>query len=188
MREANPMEQDLQRAIDVLRKGGIILYPTDTVWGLGCDACNPEAVARLIALKGRKPDKGIIALVGSEEMAHRLTGVPVPQIGEEDRPTTVIYPRTSSLASAMLAKDGTAALRLTRETFSRELCLRLPGPVASTSANLSGEPTPAIFSEINPKLLEIVDYVAEYGRHLKPSSPSRIVKIEPDGTITTLRQ
>lgn len=184
--------QDIDRAVEVMRKGGVVLYPTDTVWGLGCDARNPEAIARVYEIKRRADSKALICLVESLDRLQSLVGPlsdPLSQLLDSPRPTTVIYPSASGVAPNLLAPDGSIGLRLTSELYSSRLCARLGSPVVSTSANISGAPSPAIFSEISPEILDAVDYIAAYRRDdTTPATPSRIVRLDPEGQIEILRQ
>lgn len=185
------MNTDIAAAVAAMRLGGVILYPTDTVWGIGCDASNPEAVARVYAIKHRADSKALITLVDSWKMLRRLVGE-VPQqareMMESPRPTTVIFPSARGVAPGLLAPDGSIGVRLTREEFSATLCRELGGPVVSTSANLSGEPSPRFFHEISPDIINAVDYVALTRRaDLTPSQPSMVVALCPDGSINILR-
>lgn len=186
------ISQDISMAVSVMKEGGIILYPTDTVWGLGCDARNPRAVARIFEVKRRADSKALISLVSSEAMLRSHAGeVPDGVLGmvrESPRPVTVVFPSGTDVAPALLGEDGSIGMRLTREAYSSALCEALGGPVVSTSANISGEPAPAFFDEISPEIISAVDYVALYRRDDRtPSRPSRVIKAGPDGSITVLR-
>lgn len=186
------LTEDIQAAVECMRRGGVILYPTDTVWGLGCDARNPEAIARIYRIKERCESKALISLVADAEMLARHAGaVPaaVTAMTEETgRPVTVVYPHAEGVAAELLAEDGSIGMRLTREEYSSGLCTLLGAPVVSTSANVSGRPSPAIFSEIEPEIVAAADYVATYRRDdNRRSAPSMVVKLEADGTLKTLR-
>ncbi|MCD8387615.1 MAG: threonylcarbamoyl-AMP synthase [Bacteroidales bacterium] len=184
--------QDLKAALDCLRKGGVILYPTDTVWGIGCDATNQEAVERVFKIKNRADSKALIALVGSEGQLERAVEE-VPEVAWQliqvsDRPVTVVYDNGLGVAPQLLAADGSLAIRLTREEFSRQLCLSLGRPIVSTSANVSGAPAPATFQEIPEEILSQVDYVCTSGRDSKTKSkPSMVIKISSGGLFRILR-
>ncbi|MCM1354829.1 MAG: L-threonylcarbamoyladenylate synthase [Staphylococcus sp.] len=185
-------EQDIQFAVDALRRGATILYPTDTVWGIGCDATDPEAVRRVFEIKRRADSKALITLVADINDIGIYSDVTVDVaegiIGSTDRPVTVVYPGGHGLAHNLLASDGSVGMRLTRERVSSAICRGLGRPLVSTSANISGEPAPALFSEISPDILEAVDYVVESRRDdMSRSLPSRVVKINPDGSTTVLR-
>lgn len=176
-------------AVSAMRRGRLILYPTDTVWGIGCDACDPDAVSRIFRLKRRADSKAMISLVDSEAMLAEYVDVPggvAPH--ETSRPTTVVYPGARGLAPNLVSDDGSVALRLTREAYSAALCRALGRPVVSTSANISGMPAARIFAEIAPEIIAGVDYVALYRRDDEtPAAPSRVVKLAPDGSLTVLR-
>ena len=175
--------KDIVRAVEVLRAGGVILYPTDTVWGIGCDATNAEAVNRIYRIKKREDSKAMLVLVGDEPSA-TLRGCEA----EGERPTTIIYKYAGEVAQNLRAADGTLGVRVTKEEFSRELCRRLGKPIVSTSANISGQPTAKKFSEIDANIREAVDYVCLYRRDDEEDKlPSRIIKLNEDGTVTVIR-
>lgn len=186
------VQEDIARAVEVLKAGGVVLYPTDTVWGIGCDAASDEAVRKVYAIKRRADSKALISLVGSRRMLELTVG-DVPDsvsglIESSSRPVTVVYPSGSRLAGCLLAEDGSAGIRLTSELYSSALCLGLGGPVVSTSANVSGRPSPRFFSEIEEEIINAVDYVASYRRDdVTPSLPSMVVKLLPSGELLTLR-
>ncbi|MDE5902075.1 MAG: threonylcarbamoyl-AMP synthase [Muribaculaceae bacterium] len=183
---------DLQEALATLRKGGVILYPTDTIWGIGADATNPEAVARIYALKRRADSKSMLALVDSADSLYRwLENVPETALQLIDvavDPLTIIYDSPRGIAPNMLAPDGSLGIRITSERFSRELCRRLGRPLVSTSANISGHPSAPFFGMIEPEILEGVDYVARYRRDdTTPHRPSGIIKVTDRETLTIIR-
>ena len=186
------MKEDIARALAVLRSGGVILYPTDTVWGIGCDATSSEAVRKVFEIKRRHESKALISLVGSEEMLERAIGRRMPQsvvdfIRKAPRPATVVYDDVKGLAPELLASDSSAGIRLTGEEYSSQLCLALGRPLVSTSANISGTPAPAIFSEIPQEIIDAVDYVARWRRDdTGRALPSMVVKASGD-TMTILR-
>ena len=156
-------EQDIRNAVEVLRKGGVILYPTDTVWGLGCDATNQDAVARIYRIKQRDDSKALICLVDSDARLQRYVRQ-VPDVGWQlidciDKPTTLILDGAVNLAPNLIAADGSIGIRITKEPFSHELCYRFQKAIVSTSANISGEPAAQNYRDIDPRLLEQVDYV-----------------------------
>ena len=184
--------EDISRAIEVMRQGGVMLYPTDTIWGLGCDATLPEAVAKIYAIKQRADAKALISLVDSEAKINFY--VPdVPDVAWDlidcaERPLTIIYDNVRNLAPNLKAEDGSAALRLTKEEFSRELCMRMKRAVVSTSANISGAPAPRCFSDISPEILEAVDYVCTSRRDEKDNGKaSSIIKLTASAEITIIR-
>ena len=187
--------QDLQQALQVLRKGGVILYPTDTVWGIGCDATNVEAVARVYEIKKRVDSKAMLVLLdGAGKLQGYMNKVPetawmLLEANEEQRPMTIIYPRAKNLATNLLAEDGSVGIRITKELFSKALCEQLRHPIVSTSANISGEPAARVFDEIALELLEAVDYVCQYRREDKTTAqPSSIIKIDEKERITIIRK
>lgn len=185
-------EEDLKSALRVLNKGGIILYPTDTVWGLGCDASNEEAVRKLFSLKKRLSSKAMISLVDSVDSLHKwVENVPeeaMREIESSERPLTVIYDSPVDISARLKASDGSAAFRITSHPFTKELCRRLGRPLVSTSANMAGEMAPATFNEIDESLRSAVDYVCLTGREKGNSKPSRIIKITDDGKVTVIRE
>ena len=186
-------EDDIRQAVEVMRRGGVILYPTDTVWGIGCDATNAEAVARIYRIKQRDDSKAMICLVDSDARVQRYVR-DVPSVAWDlfeyaDKPTTLILDGAVNLAPNLVAADGSIAIRITREDFSRELCYRMQKPVVSTSANISGEPAAQNYCDIPAAILEAVDYVcfSRRGEH-KPHKPSSIVKLGQDGQVTIIRK
>lgn len=183
--------RDLAQAVEVLKKGGVILYPTDTVWGLGCDASNPEAVARIYEIKKREDAKSMLTLVGSEGQL-QSTVADIPDVAWQlidaaVRPLTIIYSHPRGVAPNLLAPDGSLGVRITSEPFSQRLCQRLGHPVVSTSANQSGKKTPTSFADIDPSILECVDYVVGYGRNLPKGRASDIIKVADGGLVEIIR-
>ncbi len=187
------LRHDIDQAVAILKKGGLILYPTDTVWGIGCDATNPEAVAKVYALKKRDDSKALITLVGSE-LALERTVAEVPDVAWQlieaaVTPVTIVYDRGAGVAENLLAPDGSLAVRLTRERFSAELCRRFRRPLVSTSANVSGQPTPRCFGEISQEVIDGVDYVCQSRRDEAPeATPSMVIKISAGGQFKILRK
>lgn len=186
-------KEDLENALRVLRSGGIILYPTDTIWGIGCDATNPAAVAKVYALKQRSETKSMLVLVASTD-DFSLYSESVPDVAVElaelsERPCTVVLDNAVRLAPNLISTDGTIGLRATRDPFSRDLCRALRRPLVSTSANISGSPSPATFGEIDSRVKEGVDYIVEWRRNDTTAAlPSSVVKIAADGQFRILRQ
>lgn len=184
--------EDLKKACDVLQQGGIIVYPTDTIWGIGCDATNVEAVGRIYALKQRTDNKAMLVLIDSFA---RLSGyiAHIPDIAYDltevsDKPLTIIYPNAKNLAYNLLDKDGSAGIRITNERFSHELCKLFRKPIVSTSANISGSPSPSLFSEISEAIKTGVDYIVRYRQNeTVRSKPSGIIKISEHGCINIIR-
>lgn len=186
-------KEDIKNAIDAMRKGGIILYPTDTVWGIGCDATNAEAVAKVYKIKQRDDSKALICLADSVDRVQRYVR-DVPSVAWDlmeiaDKPTTVILDGAVNLAPNLIAEDGSIGLRITNEGFSKELCYRFQKPIVSTSVNISGEPAAQNYCDIAPEILEAADYVCWTRRQEhKPHKPSSIVKIGRDGQVTIIRK
>lgn len=186
-------QEDIKRAIETLRNGGVILYPTDTVWGIGCDATNPEAVKKVYEIKHRDDSKALICLVDSDARLQRYVRN-VPDVAWDifelaTKPTTIILDDAVNLAPNMIAEDGTIAMRITQEPFSKELCYRFQKPLVSTSANISGEPAAQNYCDISEELLNAVDYVCWSRRQEhKPHTPSSIIKLEKNGTVAIIRK
>lgn len=186
-------EEDIRRAVEVMRAGGVILYPTDTVWGIGCDATNPEAVAKVYAIKHRDDSKAMICLVDSDARLQRYVRN-VPDVAWQlidcsDRPMTVILDGATGLATNLIADDGSVALRITKEAFSKELCYRFQKAIVSTSANISGEPAAQNYCDINQELLDAVDYVCWSRRQEhQPHKPSSIVRVKLNGEVDIIRK
>lgn len=186
-------EDDIRNAVEVMRKGGVILYPTDTVWGIGCDATNAEAVARVYEIKKRADSKALICLVDSDARLQRYVKE-VPNVAWElfdcaDKPTTVILDGAVNLAPNLIAEDGSIALRITQEAFSKELCYRFQKAIVSTSANISGEPTAQNYCDISQEIIDAVDYVCWTRRQEhKPHKPSSIIKLGLGGEVEIIRK
>ena len=202
-------EQDIRQAIEVLRRGGVILYPTDTVWGIGCDATNSEAVRRVYQIKQRDDSKALICLVDSDVRMQRYVR-DVPEVAwqlidaveergasNEERavksrvgsPITLVLDGASGLAPELLAEDGTVGIRITHEPFSRELCYRFQKPLVSTSANISGEPAAQNYRDISEDILNAVDYVCFSRRQEhQPHHPSSVIKIGRGGEVVGIRK
>ena len=190
-------EQDIRNAVEVLRQGGVILYPTDTVWGIGCDATNEDAVRRVYEIKQREDSKALICLVDSDARMQRyVRNVPdvacqmIDSLQDADStPTTLILDGAINLAPNLIAEDGSIALRITQEAFSKELCYRFQKALVSTSANISGQPAAQNYCDIDPQLLEKVDYVCWSRRQEhKPHKPSSIIRLRPNGEVTIIRK
>ena len=190
-------EEDIKQAVETMRKGGVILYPTDTVWGIGCDATNAEAVKRVYAIKQRDDSKALICLVDSDARMQRyFRNVPdvarqlVDSLKESDaKPTTLILDGAINLAENLIADDGSVGIRITNEPFSKELCFRFQKAIVSTSANISGEPAAQNYGDIDPRILEAVDYVCWSRRQEhKPHTPSSIIKLKENGEVIIIRK
>ena len=201
-------KEDLQEALHALREGGVIVYPTDTVWGIGCDATNEEAVSKIYALKQREDSKSMLVLLDSAakldyyidvpEAAEMLLGVQSTdrdtdrvqtELQDEDsKPLTIIYPNARHLAKNLIAEDGSIGIRITSEPFSKALCAQLKRPIVSTSANISGHPTAHFFHEIEEAILQGADYVCRFRREDEtPHEPSSIIKVNTDNTFKIIR-
>lgn len=185
------MEEDIQNAIEVLQKGGMLLYPTDTVWGIGCDATNTMAVDKIFSLKKRADSKAMIVLVEEEARIPSLVGQSVIQIFDYikgiHKPTTVIYQNAKGLAPNLIAEDGSIAIRICKELFCTQLLKKFGRPIVSTSANISGFPTPCSFQDISVEIKEGVDYVVRYRQEEEGLQlPSSIIKWE-EGQIKIIR-
>lgn len=189
-------QEDIKQAIEVMRRGGVILYPTDTVWGIGCDATNSEAVKRVYDIKQRDDSKALICLVDSDSRLQRyVRNVPevawqlIDSLKEGDRPTTLIFDGAINLAENLIADDGSIGIRITQEPFSKELCFRFQKAIVSTSANISGEPAAQNYRDIDPRILEAVDYVCWSRRQEhKPHMPSSIIRLREDGQVEIIRK
>ena len=196
-------EEDIKNAVKVLREGGVILYPTDTVWGIGCDATNAEAVKRVYDIKQRDDSKALICLVDSDARMQRyFRNVPDvawqlidslattdPDDSPSGKPTTIILDGAINLAPNLIAEDGSLGIRITQEPFSKELCYRFQKALVSTSANISGEPAAQNYCDIDPRIIEQVDYVCWSRRQEhKPHTPSSIIRLRENGEVTIIRQ
>lgn len=189
---AELFEDDINRCLEVLKRGGTILYPTDTIWGLGCDATNDEAVRKIYDIKKRDDSKSLIVLVADERDILQLVAAPDLQafdyLAEQDRPTTMIFDGAIGLPDNLVAADGSIAIRMVRDEFCRHLIRRLRKPLVSTSANISGEPSPQSFAEVSTAIKEQVDYIVHWRQEDNtPAVPSRIVKWNGDGGVTIIR-
>ena len=207
MNELRYDKEDLQEALRVLRDGGIIVYPTDTVWGIGCDATNAEAVAKIYALKQREDSKSMLVLLDSAaKLDYYVDVLPTAQMlldvqgdngqctkengqcTKESKPMTIIYPNARHLAPNLVAEDGSIGIRITNEPFSQALCAQLKRPLVSTSANISGHPTAHFFHEIEEAILNGADYVCRFRRDDEtPHEPSTIIKVNADGSFIIIR-
>ena len=184
--------QIADEALAVLRNGGLILYPTDTVWGIGCDASNPEAVNKVYALKQRPDSKALICLVADVPMLERHLDL-VPDLAYDiidfsEKPTTIVYDRPRRVAPNLVAPDDTLAIRVTKDPFCRHLIRGLRRPLVSTSANLAGGPTPGSFGEIAPAILKGVDYIVPLRQQEKTTAPSAIIRLGTDGQVKVIRE
>ena len=184
---------DLAKALEVLRSGGIILYPTDTIWGLGCDATNPMAVKRIYEIKKREDSKSMLLLMENPNLLNSYL-TEVPEIAWDlieitDTPLTIIYPGAKNLAANLLANDGSVGIRITVEPFTQQLIQRFRKPVVSTSANISGQRSPQNFTEISDEIKKMVDYIVVYRQNdYSRINPSGIIKLGMGGQIEIIRK
>ncbi|WP_406684484.1 L-threonylcarbamoyladenylate synthase [Seonamhaeicola sp. MEBiC1930] len=185
------IDKEIKKTLEILKQGGLILYPTDTVWGIGCDANNAEAVKKVYELKQREDSKALICLVADERMLKKyIKQVPYAAqsiIEVTDKPTTIIYDDAQNLAPNLVAEDNTIAIRIPDDEFCYWLTRKFNGAIVSTSANISGLPTPKSFKEIAPEVLKGVDYVVNLHREKKCSKPSSIIKLSNNGVVKIIR-
>ncbi|HJD93401.1 MAG TPA: threonylcarbamoyl-AMP synthase [Bacteroides togonis] len=187
------MNEEIKKACQVMREGGVILYPTDTIWGIGCDATNEEAVRRVYEIKRRADSKAMLVLVDSAVKVDFYVQ-DVPEVAWDlielaDKPLTIIYSGARNLAPNLLAEDGSVGIRVTSEEFSKRLCQQFRKAIVSTSANVSGQPSPQNFSEISEDIKAAVDYIVDYRREeTTQAKPSSIIKLDKGGVIKIIRQ
>ena len=187
-----PYQKDIEQALEVLRKGGVILYPTDTIWGLGCDATNAQAVDRIYKIKRRSNSKSMLILLDSPEKLKNYVYVPSMAwelIKVTNQPLTIIYPQARNLAPNLIAEDGTVGIRIVRDEFCRDLIRAFGKPIVSTSANISGQPAPANFSEISQQIKDSVDYIVRWRqKDYRKFRPSSVIKLEKNNQIVIIRK
>ncbi len=188
----NDIKTEVHNAFEVIKNGGIILYPTDTVWGIGCDATNSEAVKKIFALKKRAESKSMIALVNGDRMLYQVFNE-IPDVAFRiwdlsEKPTTLILDNPKNIAKEIIAEDNSVGIRIVKEPFCYNLMERMKKPLVSTSANLSGEPTPKSFSEISPEIIKGVDYVVNLHQDKRMDRPSTIIKLTLDNRVTIVRK
>ena len=186
------IDQEIRNCLEVIKKGGIILYPTDTVWGIGCDATNAEAIDKIYKLKKREESKALICLVSNFKMLEQYVE-DVPEMAYDilkyaKKPTTVIYDKPIRIAENLVGEDDTLGIRVVRDKFCSELIKKMRRPLVSTSANISGQPTPQSFDQITPQILKGVDYVVNLQRSKKSPKPSAIIKLSNDGKVKVIRK
>lgn len=185
--------EDVENCLSVLQSGGVILYPTDTVWGLGCDATNAEAVQKIYSIKQREETRAMIVLLADEREIYQYVAQPHPAVFDylenTAKPTTVIYNGALGMADNLIPEDGSIAIRLVKDEFCRHLIKRLRRPLVSTSANISGQPAPANFYAIDPQIINASDYVVQYRRNDEQKAvPSSIIKWNDDGSVIVIRE
>ena len=186
-------DEDIKDSLITLREGGIILYPTDTIWGLGCDATSQDAVEKIFRIKSRDGNKSLLILVSNEQMLERYVN-DIPESAFElmavtDDPLTIIYPEGKNLAKGVCSEDGSVGIRICRDEFCNQLISVFRKPIVSTSANFSGKPSPKYFAEIDKELIDSADYVVKYrqdDRRKQAASP--VIKFNSDGTIKIIRK
>lgn len=188
----NSFNEEINNTLQILKNGGLILYPTDTIWGIGCDATNAEAVKKIYKLKQREDSKALICLVADDRMLKKYVKN-IPEVAFNilditDKPTTIIYDDAQNLASNLVADDNTIAIRIPVDEFCFQLCRRLNGAIVSTSANISRQPTPKSFKEISQEVLKGVDYVVNLHREKICNKPSSIIKLSNNGVVKIIRE
>ena len=187
------LRDEIEKALKVLKEGGVILYPTDTVWGLGCDATNEDAVAKISKIKGREEDKSFIILLDNDSKLQSYVNE-VPEVAYDlieytENPLTIVFSNAKNLAKNVINKDGSIGIRIVKHNFCQQLVQRFRKPITSTSANISGQPSPAIFDEISMEILDAVDYIVDWEQELKEKKkPSTIMKLAPDGQFSFIRR
>jgi L-threonylcarbamoyladenylate synthase len=187
------MQEEIKKIVEVLRAGGVILYPTDTVWGLGCDATNENAVKRIFEIKKRDDAKAMLVLIDNpaklQSFLEEVPDMAWDLIELSEKPLTIIYPQAKNLASNLIAEDKTIGIRVTKETFSRNLCAQFRKPIVSTSANVSGNATPSNFSQITDEIKSAVDYVVSFRQDdVSKPKPSSIIKLGKGGLFELVRE
>jgi len=186
------INKEIEKAYQVIQNGGIILYPTDTVWGIGCDATNAEAVQKIYDLKKRCESKSMIVLMNGEKMIYNVFK-DIPEVAWQildlsEKPTTLILDKPRNVAPNIIAEDNTLAIRIVKEPFCFKLMERMKRPLVSTSANISGQPTPKSFKEISPEIIKGVDYVVNLHREKICDKPSTIIKLTLDSQVKVIRK
>lgn len=187
------MRNELEKALEVVKAGGIILYPTDTIWGIGCDATNEDAVQKVMALKERSASKSLIVLVDNDNKlasyVREIPDVAYDLIEYAENPLTIVYSNAKNLAPSVINEDGSVGIRVVKHTFCQQLIQRFRLPIVSTSANISGEPAPKNFSEVSQEIIDGVDYVVNLEQEAsEEKTPSTIMKLSPDGLFTFIRR
>jgi L-threonylcarbamoyladenylate synthase len=185
-------DEEVEAALDVLRRGGLILYPTDTIWGIGCDATDESAVKNIYKLKQRDDSKSLVILLADERDVYRYVAAPDPAVFDfmeaQTRPTTVIFEQAIGLPPNLVADDGSIGIRLVKDEFCRHLLKRLRKPLVSTSANISGQPSPENFASISPEIRNGVDHIVKWRQdNNTPTQPSQVIRWKNDGTMEVLR-
>ena len=180
------MLTEIKKTLEVLKNGGIILYPTDTIWGLGCDATNKDAIAKIYEIKKREDNKALISLVANKKQLREITNQ-IPEFDITSKPTTVIYPTVKNIHPSLLDQNGSGAIRIVQDKFCQNLIQKFKKPIVSTSANISGNISPKKFSEIDNRIKHNVDYIVNLRKNELMSQPSTIILIKKDGIIKKIR-
>ena len=188
----SPLNHEVHKAYEIIKEGGIILYPTDTVWGIGCDATNPTAVAKIYKLKKRAETQSMIVLMNGEKMIYNVFKE-IPEVAWQiidlsENPTTLVLDKPRNVAPNLIAPDQTLGIRIVKEPFCFKLMEKMKKPLVSTSANISGEPTPKSFKEISPEIIKGVDYVVNLHREKIAGKPSTIIKLTNDSQVKVIRK
>lgn len=187
------MKQEINNTLEVLKNGGVILYPTDTIWGLGCDATNEEAVAKINSIKGRAADKSLIILLENENKLQSYV-TEIPEVAYElieyaENPMTIVFSGAKNLAKNVINSDGSVGIRVVKHDFCEQLLQRFRKPIVSTSANISGQPSPQFFDEISEEIKEAVDYIVDFDQENRTvKKPSTIIKLGPSGQFEFIRK
>ncbi|WP_174238637.1 L-threonylcarbamoyladenylate synthase [Pedobacter sp. L105] len=187
------LKTEIEKALTVLKNGGVILYPTDTVWGLGCDATNAEAVEKINTIKKRQADKSFIVLLDNDSKLQSYINE-VPEVAYDlieyaEHPLTIIFSGAKNLAKNVINADGSVGIRIIKHDFVEQLLQRFRKPITSTSANISGEPTPQFFDDISEEIKESVDYIVDWEQNLRNNKkPSTIMKLSPSGQFSFIRK
>lgn len=184
--------EEIKKSVAILQKGGLILYPTDTVWGIGCDATDPEAVKKVYELKKREDSKALVCLVANQAMLERFVEK-VPEVAYDimdlaTKPTTIVFDNPKGIAENLIASDNSLAIRVASDQFCQRMIQKFGKPLVSTSANISGMPTPKDFASIDKEILKGVDYVVNLRLENKNTSPSSIIKLGNDGQVRVIRE
>ena len=190
--QANNLNEEVHKAFEIIQQGGLILYPTDTVWGIGCDATNADAVAKIYKLKQREESQSMIVLMNGEKMMYNIFK-DIPEtawqiIDISEKPTTLILDKPRNVAPNVVAPDNTLGVRIVKDPFCFKLLERMKKPLVSTSANISGQPTPSTFKEISPAIIKGVDYVVNLDRDKAGGKPSTIIKLTNDSQVKVIRK
>ena len=180
------MQSVIEEAVNTIKKGGVILYPTDTIWGLGCDATNPIAIKKVYEIKQREESKALITLVSDKKMLYKYTNY-IPNFNLTKKPTTIIYPNVVGLSKNLIPEDGSAAIRIPKDLFCIQPIKTFGKAIVSTSANISGKESPKQFLDISNHIKNNVDYIVNLRKNEKMEKPSSIIKLEENGKIKKLR-